>query len=170
MHSTTAGYTRTTLPQPYTHTRAHTHTHTHTHPPHKQTHRLSQDPRLAAWWDGSTLVGAIDGFEPRHRDVERPLRLPVSESSKSRALKGDSVTGKVSAGAVMAGMQVMVQPGGQVRGPSPDFCPFYPSFPLSPSFPPFPLLPLLPLIPSFCPFYPVIPPSSDWSSSSHGCL
>jgi len=78
---------------------------------------LTQPPteeRLRQWWDGDTLVGAIDKFSLPHRDLDRPFRMPVSEVVRSRALGGDAASGKVEAGALMAGMRVMVQPGGQI--------------------------------------------------------
>lgn len=76
--------------------------------------RLVQDPRLSEWWNGDTLVGAIDKFSPCERLTNKPLRLPISEITKSRSLGGDAVSGKMASGALIPGMQVMVQPGGQV--------------------------------------------------------
>mmetsp|Transcript_20395 Transcript_20395/g.56534 ORF Transcript_20395/g.56534 Transcript_20395/m.56534 type:complete len:474 (-) Transcript_20395:108-1529(-) len=73
-----------------------------------------KEPCLAQWWTGKTLVGAIDSFHPRERLVEQPLRMPLSETGKSRSLGGDSLSGKVVAGAMIPGMRVMVQPSGQV--------------------------------------------------------
>jgi len=73
-----------------------------------------EDPRLAQWWSGPTLVGAIDSFSPRERAVSRPFRMPVSEVVKSRALGGDGVAGKAEAGALLPGAKVMLQPGGEI--------------------------------------------------------
>lgn len=74
----------------------------------------AEEPRLAEWWSGPTLVGAIDGFSPRERNIGRPFRMPISEVLKSRALGGDAVAGKVETGALLPGAKVMLQPGGEV--------------------------------------------------------
>jgi hypothetical protein len=67
-----------------------------------------QDPALAAWWRGPTLVEAIDAFAPRERATGRPLRMPVTDVFKNRAggRAGERCRGR--------------RPGVQPRSPSPD--------------------------------------------------
>lgn len=59
------------------------------------------DPRLAAWWRGPCVAGAIDAFAPAARNVGRPLRLPVAEAGRG-ARGGAAVSGKLEAGALKA--------------------------------------------------------------------
>lgn len=58
-----------------------------------------QEPALAAWWRGPTLVQAIDAFRLAPRGAERPLRMPVSDVFKG-ARGGIAVGGKLEAGAL----------------------------------------------------------------------
>jgi elongation factor 1 alpha-like protein len=70
---------------------------------------------LAAWWSGVSLLGAIDALPPRPPPPPRPLRLPVWEplsAGASRALGAAALGGKLEAGAVRVGTQVLVQPAG----------------------------------------------------------
>jgi len=90
------------------------------------------DPALLAWWsagagygDGEadagpagpfpTLLSAIDGLAavPRDAAPTTPLRLPVSDVAKGPR-SGVVIAGRVAAGAVCAGMKVVVVPGGLV--------------------------------------------------------
>ena len=61
--------------------------------------RAPEEPRLAAWWRGPCVLGAIDAFAPPARNVARPLRLPVAEVGKG-ARGGTAVSGKLEAGAL----------------------------------------------------------------------
>lgn len=61
--------------------------------------RAPEEPRLAAWWRGPCVLGAIDAFGPPARNVARPLRLPVAEVGKG-ARGGTAVSGKLEAGAL----------------------------------------------------------------------
>ena len=61
--------------------------------------RAPEEPRLAAWWRGPCVLGAVDAFAPPARNVGRPLRLPVAEVGKG-ARGGTAVSGKLEAGAL----------------------------------------------------------------------
>jgi elongation factor 1 alpha-like protein len=69
-----------------------------------------QNDLLASWWHGPTLVEAIDAFVPVHRLVERPLRMPVSETG-ARGKGGVIAAGKLEGGAVRPGSRVLIVPG-----------------------------------------------------------
>jgi elongation factor 1 alpha-like protein len=68
-----------------------------------------QEPLLAAWYSGPTLLEAIDAFSPPARLVARPLRFSVSAvvSATSSAL---TLSGRVESGSVMAGERVLLMP------------------------------------------------------------
>ncbi len=70
---------------------------------------------LATWWSGKSLLGAIEALPARAPPPPAPLRLPVWEllpPGASRALGAVAAGGKVEAGALRAGVQVLVQPAG----------------------------------------------------------
>ena len=54
-------------------------------------------PQLASWWRGPSVVQAIDAMKPSTHDVDKPLRLPVTDVFKgargSAALGGRLVAG-----------------------------------------------------------------------------
>lgn len=70
-----------------------------------------QDPRLAAWYKGPTLAEAIDAFVPAHRQLERPLRMPLTEVTVKGSKGSVVVGGKLEGGAVRPGSKVLVLPG-----------------------------------------------------------
>ena len=55
------------------------------------------EPQLASWWRGPSVVQAIDAMKPGTYDVDKPLRLPVTDVFKgargSAALGGRLVAG-----------------------------------------------------------------------------
>lgn len=55
------------------------------------------EPQLASWWRGPSVVQAIDAMKPSTHDVDKPLRLPVTDVFKgargSAALGGRLVAG-----------------------------------------------------------------------------
>jgi translation elongation factor EF-1alpha len=68
---------------------------------------------LVEWWPGPTLVGAVDKLTPPARLNALPLRLPVAEvvsHSLNRTLGAVAVGGKLEAGVLKAGTQVLVMP------------------------------------------------------------
>ena len=74
-----------------------------------------QDARLSSWWKGPTLVEVIDSFVPRHRLIEKPLRMPVSEVvARSIGKSGLTVGGKLEGGALCPGTKVLLMPGREI--------------------------------------------------------
>jgi bifunctional enzyme CysN/CysC len=60
------------------------------------------------WYQGSSVIQALDGFEPQARPIERPLRLPVQD-----VLKLDQrriITGRIEAGSLAVGDEVIFSP------------------------------------------------------------
>jgi len=68
-----------------------------------------KEPKLSAWWDGPTLIQALDRLPPPPRpDASRPLRMPVSDLYKS----GSNITasGKIESGTLTVGQKVVLLP------------------------------------------------------------
>jgi len=66
----------------------------------------ASDARLAAWYQGGSLLDAIDSLSPPQRDLRRPARVPISEVlPKSRTLGAVAVSGAEEAGALEPGME-----------------------------------------------------------------
>ncbi|TMW59566.1 hypothetical protein Poli38472_004635 [Pythium oligandrum] len=70
------------------------------------------DPKDCGWYTGPTLVSAIDQFAPPQREIAKPFRMAVSDVSKSMSL-GQTITGRVYAGAAAVGDTLMLMPVGQ---------------------------------------------------------
>ncbi|KAK9787261.1 hypothetical protein WJX73_009440 [Symbiochloris irregularis] len=72
-----------------------------------------KDPRLAAWWQGPTLVQAIDSLPSSAASaLEKPLRMPITGVGKGPR-GGISVSGRLAAGALKEGTPVLVLPSHQ---------------------------------------------------------
>ena len=71
---------------------------------------------LAAWWTGPSLLGAVDALPARPAPPPAPLRLPVWDllSGGVRSLGPNAAGGKLEAGALRPGMQVLLQPAGVI--------------------------------------------------------
>ncbi|GAX83662.1 hypothetical protein CEUSTIGMA_g11087.t1 [Chlamydomonas eustigma] len=68
------------------------------------------EPTLAAWWkSGLTVLQAIDNFTPRERAVDKPVRLPVSDVTKTRS-GAYSLGGKLESGALKPGSRLVLVP------------------------------------------------------------
>ncbi|KAL3810929.1 hypothetical protein ACHAXA_001102 [Cyclostephanos tholiformis] len=65
---------------------------------------------LRKWYDGPTLVEALDSFSPAKREFEKPLRLILTDVSAEG--KNASVRGRVEHGFVRTGDTVVVLPVG----------------------------------------------------------
>ncbi|KAF7978351.1 hypothetical protein HWV62_997 [Athelia sp. TMB] len=66
--------------------------------------------KLNQWYAGPTLVDLLDKLEPPVRDLDSPLRLPISNVFKGQS-SGIAVTGRVCGGVVQVGERVRVLPG-----------------------------------------------------------
>ncbi|KAL1915350.1 uncharacterized protein VTP21DRAFT_6808 [Calcarisporiella thermophila] len=73
------------------------------------------DSALRAWYDGPTIVEAIDQFEPPVRALDKPFRLSVNDFFKGGigSTSGVSVAGRIESGHIQVGEQVMVVPGNE---------------------------------------------------------
>ena len=65
-------------------------------------------PGLAKWYNGKTLLQAINSFEPAKRNIEKPFRFIVSDLYGGG--KGVVVKGRVAQGLVSVGDKVAVLP------------------------------------------------------------
>ncbi|KAF8138143.1 P-loop containing nucleoside triphosphate hydrolase protein [Boletus edulis] len=65
---------------------------------------------LSQWYRGPTLVDLLDKLEPPVRDIESPLRLPISNVFKGQS-SGICVTGRICGGIVQVGERLRVLPG-----------------------------------------------------------
>lgn len=68
-------------------------------------------PALRGWYQGPCLLDLVDNLEPPVRQLDKPLRLGVTDFFKGSG--GVSVAGLVDAGHLQIGEQVMVVPGGE---------------------------------------------------------
>ena len=57
------------------------------------------EPNLASWWRGPSVVQAIDAMKPSTHDVDKPLRLPVTDVFKGTR-GGAALGGRLIAGAL----------------------------------------------------------------------
>lgn len=67
-------------------------------------------PHLLSWYNGHCLLKAIDSLPPPHRDVSRPLCLPICDVIASHSLGQVAVCGKIEAGGIQTGSKVLVMP------------------------------------------------------------
>ncbi|KAJ9474783.1 Elongation factor 1 alpha-like protein [Pseudozyma hubeiensis] len=68
---------------------------------------------LSAWYSGPTLVEVLDALEPPARQLDSPLRLPVTNVFKGQTAiaSGVAVSGRVVSGIVQIGDRVRPVPG-----------------------------------------------------------
>ncbi|XP_066346487.1 uncharacterized protein [Miscanthus floridulus] len=74
----------------------------------------SSDSRLLSWYNGDCLLKAIDSLSPPHRDVSRPLCLPICDVIASHTLGQVAVCGKIESGGIRTGSKVLVMPSGDI--------------------------------------------------------
>jgi elongation factor 1 alpha-like protein len=67
---------------------------------------------LAQWYDGKTLMMAINSFEPAKRNIDKPFRFIVSDLYPEG--KGIVVKGRVVQGFISAGNDIVVLPTGDI--------------------------------------------------------
>lgn len=71
---------------------------------------LSKTTGVLKWYQGSTLVKAIDNLKPPQRLIEKPFRMAASDVFKPNTGSGIAVAGRIEAGFVMVNDKVLVQP------------------------------------------------------------
>ncbi|KAF2239740.1 hypothetical protein EV356DRAFT_499952 [Viridothelium virens] len=67
----------------------------------------------ASWYEGPTLVNALDDAEPAERSLEKPLRMSVADVFRGGVTNPLSITGRIDAGTLQVGDQILVQPAGE---------------------------------------------------------
>ncbi|KAH9894387.1 EF Tu GTP binding domain-containing protein [Cubamyces lactineus] len=65
---------------------------------------------LYQWYKGPTLVDLLDSLDPPTRDINAPLRFPISNVFKGQT-SGISVSGRVCGGIIVAGERLRIIPG-----------------------------------------------------------
>ncbi|KAH9927121.1 EF Tu GTP binding domain-containing protein, partial [Epithele typhae] len=65
---------------------------------------------LFEWYKGPTLVDLLDALEPPTRDINAPLRFPISNVFKG-TLSGIAVSGRMCGGVVVVGERLRIVPG-----------------------------------------------------------
>lgn len=74
--------------------------------------KVSGEKDLVTWYQGPTLVQAIDSLKPPERPVGKPLRVSVNDVFRGQG--GHCIGGRVETGMVQSGDKVMVQPIGEI--------------------------------------------------------
>ncbi|KAI9488306.1 P-loop containing nucleoside triphosphate hydrolase protein [Zychaea mexicana] len=77
---------------------------------------LIKKSELVPWYEGPCLIDLIDAFEPPVRQLDKPLRIGVTDFFKGGigSSGGVSAGGTIDAGHVQMGEQLMVVPGGEI--------------------------------------------------------
>lgn len=73
----------------------------------------SKDTTTASWYTGPTLVQELDASEPSRRAIDKPLRLTVSDIFRGGITNPLSISGRIDAGALQVGDQLVVMPSGE---------------------------------------------------------
>ncbi|CAB4437010.1 unnamed protein product [Rhizophagus irregularis] len=76
---------------------------------------LKRSQNILEWYSGPTLFQQIDKFKPPIRLLDKPFRLSVSDFFKGgiSGMGGITVAGKIEAGTIQIGDDVLVIPGGE---------------------------------------------------------
>nr|CCA19223.1 translation elongation factor 1alpha putative [Albugo laibachii Nc14] len=72
---------------------------------------LSALSEVSRWYEGPSLLQAIDEFSAPQRPISKPFRMGITDVSKSLTL-GQCVSGRIYTGAVAPGSSLMVMPAG----------------------------------------------------------
>ena len=74
------------------------------------------DAQLKSWYNGATLIEAINNFAPAKRDLEKPFRISVHDVFKDAHALGVTVAGKIESGFVTTGDKLLLLPQGTIVG------------------------------------------------------
>lgn len=74
--------------------------------------RRTSDPR-ASWYKGPTLVEDLDKSEPSTHALDKPLRMTISDVFRGGIQNPLSVSGRLEAGTVQIGEQIIIMPSGE---------------------------------------------------------
>ncbi|KAI9483300.1 MAG: P-loop containing nucleoside triphosphate hydrolase protein [Benjaminiella poitrasii] len=69
------------------------------------------DRKACPWYDGPSLLDYLDEYKTADRKLNAPLMIPISEKYKDM---GTIVVGKIEAGHIKKGQQVMIMPNKQM--------------------------------------------------------
>ncbi|KAL2404080.1 HBS1-like protein [Exophiala dermatitidis] len=72
----------------------------------------STNPK-AAWYTGPTLVEELDQSEPSTYALDKPLRMTINDVFRGSVQNPLSVSGRIEAGTVQVGEQVVIMPSGE---------------------------------------------------------
>jgi len=72
---------------------------------------VADESAVMSWYDGPTVVSALDGFAPRLPLVDRPLRLPIQDVYKFDDRR--IVVGRIESGRLRVGDTLHFTPGGR---------------------------------------------------------
>lgn len=67
----------------------------------------------AKWYTGPTLVESLDSYEPVTHNLDRPLRMTVGDVFRGGIQNPLSISGRIEAGSVQTGQQILIQPSGE---------------------------------------------------------
>ncbi|KAH8887696.1 hypothetical protein GQ53DRAFT_290219 [Thozetella sp. PMI_491] len=73
--------------------------------------RKSADP-AASWYTGLTLLEELEASEPGARDLEKPLRMSISEVFRTQQ-SPVTISGRIESGSLQMGDALLVQPSGE---------------------------------------------------------
>jgi elongation factor 1 alpha-like protein len=68
----------------------------------------------ASWYSGLTLVEELDKSEPITRALDKPLRMSISDISDESIQNPLCVSGRIDAGSLQVGDQIVVMPDGEL--------------------------------------------------------
>ncbi|KAF9295660.1 translation termination factor GTPase eRF3 [Linnemannia elongata] len=69
--------------------------------------KKSMDPKVCDWYSGPSLLDYLDSITITDRKLNAPFRMPISEKYKDM---GTIVVGKIEAGSIKKGVQVLMMP------------------------------------------------------------
>ncbi|CAH9060518.1 unnamed protein product [Cuscuta epithymum] len=73
------------------------------------------DVKFLSWFQGPSLLDAIDSLQPLARDFSKPLLMPICDVVKSQTQGGHaSVCGKLETGYLQTGFKVRIMPSGEI--------------------------------------------------------
>lgn len=67
----------------------------------------------ARWYSGPTLVEELDTLEATQKALDRPLRMTVDDVFSESTQNALSISGRIEAGTLQIGDQIIVMPGGE---------------------------------------------------------
>merc|ERR1712146_308983 len=82
---------------------------------------MKEKTKNMSWYNGPSLVEALDSMKAPERPVDKPLRLPINDVFKISGI-GTVPVGRVETGVLKPGQIVRFTPGGATSESSPSKC------------------------------------------------